>query len=122
MFNIYVGNLPYTSNDEELRELFGQYGTVLNVRIVNDRQTGRSRGFGFVEMEDAAGGQAAIENLHGRDYGGRSLTVNEAQPRQEGGGGGGGGGGHRGGGGGGFRGGSRGGPRGGGNRDRNDSW
>ena len=89
---IYVGNLPYTSTEQELEELFGQYGPVSRANIVTDRDTGRSRGFGFVEMENPTDGQAAIEALNGHEWGGRTLTVNEARPRsndRRGGGGGG---------------------------------
>ena len=104
---IYVGNLPYQANEDEVRDLFSAYGQVASVHLITDRETGRPRGFGFVEMEDDDADQA-IEALDRTDYGGRSLRVNEARPRDERGGGGGGGG--RGGGGGGGRGG------GGGNR------
>ena len=86
---IYVGNLPFSATDDEVRELFGQHGEVLNVALINDRETGRPRGFGFVEMEDD-GADAAISALDGHQMGGRPLRVNEAQPRREGGGGGGG--------------------------------
>ena len=79
--NIYVGNLPYDSTDEDLKEVFAPYGEVLSARVITDRETGRSRGFGFVEMEDEAG-QAAIEALNGSDMGGRALRVNEARPRE----------------------------------------
>ncbi len=79
--NIYVGNLPYGSTDEDLKEVFAPYGEVLSARVITDRETGRSRGFGFVEMEDEAG-QAAIEALNGSDMGGRALRVNEARPRE----------------------------------------
>ena len=79
--NIYVGNLPYTSTDDELREIFEQYGSVRSARVIMDRETGRSRGFGFVEMEDDAA-DAAIEALNGADMGGRALRVNEARPRE----------------------------------------
>ncbi len=92
MFKIYVGNLPYTSTEQELEELFRQYGPVARANIVTDRDTGRSRGFGFVEMENQADGQAAIDALNGQEWGGRTLTVNEARPRsndRRGGGGGG---------------------------------
>ncbi len=81
MFKIYVGNLPFTSTEQELEELFGQYGPVSRANIVTDRDTGRSRGFGFVEMESQADGQAAIDALNGQEWGGRTLTVNEARPR-----------------------------------------
>jgi RNA recognition motif-containing protein len=88
---IYVGNLPWSTTDEDLRELFATYGDVQSSAIVNDRETGRSRGFGFVEM-DAADADKAIGELDGRDYGGRTLRVNEAQSKRGGPGGGGGGG------------------------------
>ncbi|HLM62220.1 MAG TPA: RNA-binding protein [Pyrinomonadaceae bacterium] len=114
---LYVGNLSFNTSNEDLQELFGQSGTVETVNIVEDRETGRSRGFGFVEMSTAEEGKAAIEQLNGKEIDGRSLTVNEARPREERGGGGGGnrggggrggyggGGGNRGGGGGGYGGG-----------------
>ncbi len=91
MFNIYVGNLSYDTTDEELRGLFAEHGEVVNVNIITDRETGRPRGFGFVEMADAEQGKVAIEQVNGRDLGGRNLTVNEAKPRADRGGGGGGG-------------------------------
>ncbi|HEY5657504.1 MAG TPA: RNA-binding protein [Myxococcota bacterium] len=87
---IYVGNLPWTATDAELRELFSSIGTVHSASVVNDRETGRSRGFGFVEM-DEGDAEKAISELNGRDMGGRALRVNEAQERQRRGGGGGGG-------------------------------
>jgi cold-inducible RNA-binding protein len=97
---IYVGNLSYQATEEELRELFEAYGEVSEVNMITDRDTGRSRGFAFVEMPNAQEGSAAIEALDGKDSGGRTLRVNEAQPRQQsgrsGGGGGGGGGAGRG--------------------------
>jgi RNA recognition motif. (a.k.a. RRM, RBD, or RNP domain) len=98
--NLYVGNLPFSTTDDDLAQAFGQYGTVVKAQVIQDRETGRSRGFGFVEMSD--GHEAAIQALNGADFQGRSLTVNEAKPREErprGGGGYGGGGGRRGGGG-----------------------
>ena len=97
--NLYVGNLSFSCTADDLRELFGAHGNVTSAQVVSDRETGRSRGFGFVEMSD--GGEAAISALNGSDYMGRSLTVNEARPRESGGGrsGGGGGGGRSGGGG-----------------------
>jgi RNA recognition motif-containing protein len=88
--NIYVGNLAFQTTADDLRELFAPFGTVTRAQIVNDRETGRSRGFGFVEMAD--GGDEAIAALNGKEVGGRTLTVNEAKPREERGGGGGGGG------------------------------
>ena len=117
---IYVGNLPYSSSEEEIEQLFGQYGEIISCALPTDRETGRPRGFGFVEMsnEDAS---KAIEALDGADFGGRSLAVSEARPRQDRGGprGGGGGGGYGGGGGGGYSGGGGGGyGGGGGGRDR----
>lgn len=106
---LYVGNLNFRTDEEGLRSTFSNFGTVTDARIVMDRDTGRSRGFGFVEMEDDSAAETAIEQMNGADLDGRPLRVNEAQPRTEGGGGGGGrrgGGGGRGGyGGGGGRGG-----------------
>ena len=81
--NIYVGNLPYSIDRDQLREIFAAYGDVAAARIVNDRETGRSKGFGFVEMADNAQAQAAIEALNGSDIGGRKAVVNEARPREE---------------------------------------
>ena len=98
---LYVGNLPYSTTEDELREMFAEHGEVTSANLVMDRDTGRPRGFGFVEYADAAGGNAAIEALNGKNMGGRDLTVNEARPRENRGGGGGGGGGYGGGGGGG---------------------
>jgi len=95
MTRIYVGNLPYTADEESVRELFSQHGTVDAVRLINDRETGRFRGFCFVEMPESDA-QTAIARLNGHDMGGRQLRVNEARERE---GGGGGGGGRRGGGG-----------------------
>lgn len=92
MKKIYVGNLPWSTTDDDLRELFATYGTVESSSVVNDRETGRSRGFGFVEMPPADADKA-IGELDGRDYGGRALRVNEALDKRRGGGGGGGGGG-----------------------------
>jgi len=96
MKTIYVGNLPFSASEEEIRGLFEQHGTVLSVKLITDRETGRPRGFGFVEME-GDGAQAAIDALNGADFNGRSLRVNEARERTEGGGGGGRGSGDRGG-------------------------
>ncbi len=90
MLNIYVGNLSFDTGDSELQELFAPHGEVGRASVITDRETGRSRGFGFVEMSDDAAGRAAIEALNGQEFGGRNLTVNEAKPRGEGGGGGGG--------------------------------
>ena len=80
--NIYVGNLPYSIDRDQLRELFAAYGEVTAARIVNDRDTGRSKGFGFVEMADDAQARAAIEALNGNEIGGRKAVVNEARPRE----------------------------------------
>src|SRR5918912_3917112 len=110
---LYVGNLNFRTTSDELREIFSQAGEVENATVVEDRDTGRSRGFGFVEMATAEGAAAAIEQFNGKEFGGRALTVNEARPRVERGGGGGyggGGGGPRGGGGGGGGRGGGGGP------------
>ncbi|HED53573.1 MAG TPA: RNA-binding protein [Phycisphaerales bacterium] len=106
MTKLYVGNLSYDTSESELRELFAQHGEVTSATLVMDRETGRPRGFGFVEFADAANAKSAIEALNGQNVGGRDLTVNEARPREPRSGGGGGG--YRGGGGGG-RGGNRGG-------------
>ena len=102
--NLYVGNLSFNTTEDELRELFSQYGNVDKVQVITDRETGRPRGFAFVEMSDGA--DKAMQALNGQDFGGRSLTVNEAKPREGGGGRGGygGGGGGRGGYGGGGKG------------------
>jgi len=129
---LYVGNLSYDVDSSELEKLFSRHGTVTSAQIISDRETGRSKGFGFVEMADDAQAQAAIAALNGQQHGGRTLTVNEARQREErpggfgggrggggGGGGGYGGGGGRGGGGGGGGFGGRGGG-GGGRGDRGD--
>ena len=101
MKKIYVGNLPFSATEDDVKELFGQHGTVHSVALINDRETGRPRGFGFIEVDDEAL-SAMIQNLDGKEMDGRALRVNEAQDRPRGGGGGGGGyGGGRGGGGGG---------------------
>ncbi len=113
--NIFVGNLSFNTQEDDLRAAFEAHGQVSSARIVSDRETGRSRGFAFVEMPNDAEGQAAIAGLDGRDVDGRALKVNEARPKEEGSrGGSGGGGGYRsggGGGGGGYRGGGGGGSR-----------
>jgi RNA recognition motif-containing protein len=88
--NIYVGNLPYDTTGDDLVELFQTYGTVTSGQVIIDKFSGRSRGFGFVEMDRDDEAQAAIDALNGTPYGGRPLTVNEARPREERGGGGGG--------------------------------
>ncbi len=87
--NIYVGNLSWTMTDDDLMNLFTQYGTVTSAKILKDKMNGRSKGFGFVEMEDAEAAKTAIANLNETEAQGRKLIVNESQPRQEGGGGGG---------------------------------
>ncbi len=92
---LYVGNIPFSTTDDDLRQMFESHGTVVSARVITDRETGRSRGFGFVEMEDANAAENAQKVLDGTDMGGRSLRVNEAQDRRDGGGGGGGGGGYR---------------------------
>ena len=129
---LYVGNLSFRTTSEDLRELFAQAGTVESASVIEDRETGRSRGFGFVEMASAEEAAAAVEQFNGKDFNGRNLTVNEARPRQDRGGGGGGGGGRGGyGGGGGGRGGGGGnrggggyggGGGGGGRNDREPRW
>src|SRR6202045_1629171 len=106
---LYVGNLPYSVSDSDLQQMFEEHGTVQSAQIIMDRDTGRSKGFGFVEMGSDQEAQAAISALNGKEIDGRSLTVNEARPRTEGGRGGSGGGG-----GGGGRGGRSGGGGGGG--------
>ncbi|MCO6459699.1 MAG: RNA-binding protein [Pirellulaceae bacterium] len=79
--NLYVGNLSFSTTSDSLRDLFSQYGTVTSATVISDRETGRSRGFGFVEM--TSGSDEAIENLNGADLDGRKLTVNEARPRED---------------------------------------
>ena len=117
---LYVGNLSYNTTSSDLEQLFSQHGTVQSAEVISDRETGRSKGFGFVEMGSDAEAQAAITALNGQQHDGRTLTVNEAKPREDRGprGGGGGGGGGRGGYGGGGGGGGRGGYGGGGGGGR----
>ena len=121
---LYVGNLTYGVSDSTLEQLFSQFGTVQSAQVIQDRATGRSKGFGFVEMDTEAQAQAAIDGLHDQEHDGRRLTVNEAKPREDRGGGGGGygggggGRGGRGGGGGGYGGGGGGGYGGGGGGGR----
>lgn len=86
---LYVGNLPYNTTEEDLRNLFTQYGSVDSVAVITDRETGRSKGFGFVEFGNDSEARNAIQALSGQEYGGRALTVNEARPKTAGGGGGG---------------------------------
>jgi RNA recognition motif-containing protein len=97
--DIYVGNLPYAATDPDLQELFEQYGKVTSARVILDRMSGRSKGFGFIEMPEQNEAQAAIDALNGSDMMGRAIRVNESQPKprgeRRGGGGGGGGGGNR---------------------------
>lgn len=104
---LYIGNLSYSTDTSKLEEIFGEFGEVDSAQIITDRDTGRSKGFGFIEMPDDEAAKAAIEQLHDTDIDGRNVTVNEARPRED-----------RRGGGGGFRGGNRGGGGGygGGNR------
>jgi RNA recognition motif-containing protein len=118
---LYVGNLPYSVDSSELEQMFTPHGQVTSAQIITDRETGRSKGFGFVEMANDNEAEAAINAMNGQDNNGRPLTVNEARPREDRGGGGGGGrggfgGGRGGGGGGGGRGGYGGGGGGGGGR------
>jgi RNA recognition motif-containing protein len=121
---LYVGNLSYEVDSSELEQMFGQHGTVQSAEVVSDRMTGRSKGFGFVEMGTDEEAQKAIAALNGQQNNGRALTVNEAKPREERPRGGGGGGGYGGGGGGGGRGGGDRGGRGGGGggRDRGNRY
>lgn len=81
--NIYVGNLSYTARDEDLRTAFEAYGQVTSARVISDKETGRSRGFGFVEMPNEAEGRKAIEAVNNQDIAGRAVRVNEARPREE---------------------------------------
>jgi RNA recognition motif-containing protein len=112
--NIYVGNLVWDATSDDLLGLFQEHGAVARAQVITDRETGRSRGFGFVEMDNDGEAQKAIDALNGHDFKGRPLTVNEAKPREDRGGGGGGGGGRGGYGGGRGGGGGYGGGRGGG--------
>ncbi len=80
--NIYVGNLSYECSENDLKDLFSEYGSVASVKIISDQATGRSRGFGFVEYESGANGNAAIEELNEKDFKGRKLVVNEARPKR----------------------------------------
>jgi RNA recognition motif-containing protein len=116
---IYVGNLPFSAQEDDVRDLFSQHGEIISVAMITDRDTGRFRGFAFVEMDDA-GADSAIAALDGQDFDGRNLRVNEARPRESRGGGGGGGGYNRGGGGGNRGGGGGGYNRGGGGGGRDN--
>jgi RNA recognition motif-containing protein len=89
---LYVGNLPFNTTEQDLRETFERHGSITSVSVITDRETGRSRGFAFVEMDNASDADEAIRSLDGTEMGGRNLRVNEAQDRRGGGGGGGGGG------------------------------
>jgi cold-inducible RNA-binding protein len=80
---LYVGNLPYSTADADLTTLFAEYGTVVSASVISDRETGRSKGFGFVEIEEEDKAKAAIEALNGKDFGGRNIVVNEARPRED---------------------------------------
>ena len=88
---LYVGNLPFEVSDDDLQELFAAHGAVVSAKVITDRETGRARGFGFVEMEQAEDAQKAIQSLDGQDFKGRNLKVNVAKPREDRSGGGGGG-------------------------------
>lgn len=121
--NIFIAGLSYNISDADLNDLFGEYGEITTAKVITDRETGRSKGYGFVEMNDEASGQKAIDELNGAEYDGRTISVSVARPRTEGGTGGGGGrrsggggGGYSGGGGGNRRGGNSGGGYGGGDR------
>jgi RNA recognition motif-containing protein len=127
--DIYVGNLPYTATEADIRELFSEYGDIQSAKIITDRETGQSKGFGFVTLGDQSRVNEAVEGLHGSNFKGRPLKVNPSEPRPSGGGGGGYGGGNYGGrsndgnrggyGGGGYGGGGGGG---GGRNKRNTGW
>ncbi len=82
MNQIYVGNIPYSKSETDVKELFGQYGDVISVKFINDHESGRFRGFGFVEMESSEAVKEAITNLEGNEYDGRALRVNEARPKE----------------------------------------
>lgn len=81
--NIYVGNISYRLDDKGLEDIFAEYGAVKSAKVITDRETGRSKGFAFIEMENAADGEKAIEALNGNEHEGRTLRVNEARPREE---------------------------------------
>ena len=83
MYKLFVGGLPFSTTDEELAQIFGEHGTVTSAIVVKDRDTGRSKGFGFVEFENDEEGKAAEKAMHNSDLGGRSITVNEARPKED---------------------------------------
>lgn len=83
MTKLFVGGLPYAMNDQDLQNLFSEYGTVASAVVITDRQTGRSKGFGFVELEDDSAAQKAVEEMNGKDVDGRSIAVSVARPREE---------------------------------------
>jgi len=103
IMKIYVGNLPFSASQDQIRDLFSEHGEVGEVTLIMDRETGRPKGFGFVEMPDSSQANKALDALNGLEFGGRQIKVNEARPMENRGGGGGGGGGFRGGNRGGFR-------------------
>jgi len=80
---LYVGNLPYSTTDADLQQLFAEYGTVESASVINDRESGRSKGFGFVELADADQAKVAIDALNGKEFSGRNIVVNEARPRED---------------------------------------
>jgi RNA recognition motif-containing protein len=82
-FKLFVGGLPFTTTDDELREAFAAFGEVVSARVVTDRETGRSKGFGFVEMADETAGKAALAGMNDKDFGGRTIKVDEARPRED---------------------------------------
>lgn len=82
MYKLFIGGIPYSATEDELQQAFAQHGTVASVKIITDRDTGRSKGFGFVEFENEDEGKAAEKAMNGADFGGRSITVNEARPMQ----------------------------------------
>lgn len=83
MYKLFVGGIPFSTNDDELAEAFGAHGTVASAKVITDRDTGRSKGFGFVEFESDDEGKAAEKAMNGSDMGGRSITVNQARPRED---------------------------------------
>ena len=83
MYKLFVGGLPFATTDDELAEAFSQFGTVASAKVITDRETGRSKGFGFVEFENDDEGKAAEAGMNGKELGGRTVTVNEARPRED---------------------------------------